>query len=269
MNRFSALVSAVLLLLSAAPAARAQIAVQDEAVQERTATPGESYSGVIRIRNTSAEVQEVKVYQTDYLFAADGTSGYPAPGSLPRSNAGWVSVGPSTLTLAPGETAELGYRVSVPASGAAGTYWSMVMAEPVERGSAESSLSDGDRAELGLRTRLRFGVQLATHVAGAGDPQLSFSNPSAAVGAEGGRALDVEVVNTGEVGYRPVLRLELFDAEGSLVGRFESTRGLLYPGTGIRQRFELGDLASGEYRALVVADAGGDDLFGARYRLTL
>jgi hypothetical protein len=41
----------------------------------------------------------------------------------------------------------------------------------------------------------------------------------------------------------------------------------MYPGTSVRQRIVLPDLPEGEYRALVVVDAGGDDAFGAEYTI--
>ena len=45
------------------------------------------------------------------------------------------------------------------------------------------------------------------------------------------------------------------------------------PGSRLREtgllRFDLGAIPAGEYQALVVADAGGDQVFGAQYHLKL
>ena len=46
-----------------------------------------------------------------------------------------------------------------------------------------------------------------------------------------------------------------------------SERGLLYPGTSLRQEFRLGTLAAGTYKALVVVDTGGDQVFGGQFTL--
>jgi hypothetical protein len=81
--------------------------------------------------------------------------------------------------------------------------------------------------------------------------------------------LELEVANSGTLAYRPELRVELFDAAGNRAGTFSATRGLVYPGASIRQRFELGRLPAGDYQALVVGDSGGAEVFGAQYRLKL
>ncbi|HET6566508.1 MAG TPA: hypothetical protein VFG50_01000, partial [Rhodothermales bacterium] len=75
-------------------AADAQVAVVSGLSEEHTAQPGETYQGAIQVRNQTAESQEVRVYQTDYLFYADGTNVYGAPGSTRRSNASWITYNP-------------------------------------------------------------------------------------------------------------------------------------------------------------------------------
>lgn len=260
---------ALLATLAGAPAA-AQIAVVSDAVEEKTAAAGESYAGTIRIRNTSGRAQEVKLYQTDYAFFADGRTIYGEPGSGPRSNARWVTMSPARLTLAPGAEGTVSYRVAVPAAAAQrGSFWSMVMVEPIEAGSAESAQpAPARKAQLSVQTRTRFGVQVVTHVGDEGARTLEFGTPRATNAAGGARSLEVDLANTGDRAFRPVLRLELFTADGAPAGRVESGRGLVYPGTSLRQRFELAGIPAGTYDALVVADAGGDDVFGARYKVT-
>jgi hypothetical protein len=77
------------------------------------------------------------------------------------------------------------------------------------------------------------------------------------------------VANTGERAERVEVRLDLFDADGAPAGRLRAERGLLYPGTSLRHGFELGPLRPGVYRALVVADTGGEELVGAEYSIRL
>jgi hypothetical protein len=166
--------------------------------------------------------------------------------------------------------ATVGFTVAVPAGAAlAGTYWSMVMVEGVQAGGAEAAAVRGARVRIGVRPTIRYGVQLATTISGTGSAKAAFANPHAEPAAAGHRTLAVDVANQGELGFRPKLRLELFDAAGNKVGRWEAARGLLYPGTSVRQAFDLGAIPAGTYQALVVADAGGESVFGARYRLSL
>lgn len=248
----------------------AQIAITHPTTLERQARAGEVYSGTIVVRNTTAQPQEAKVYQTDYEFFADGRTLFEEPGTVPRSNAAWITFAPSRLSLLPGENAEVSYTVSVPedaGSGLVGSYWSVIMVEAVPRSAPESSAgTPGEKIRMGVRTLLRFAVQVVTHVA-TGERRAEFEGTRVVATSDGGRVLEFDVVNTGELGYRLAISLELYDAEGAPAGKFEQKRGLLYPGTSLRQRFSLGEISPGTYTALVVADTGTEDVFGAQYTL--
>ncbi|MDB4950806.1 MAG: hypothetical protein JWM27_3455 [Gemmatimonadetes bacterium] len=256
--------------LAPARSALAQIVVTSANVEEREARPRETWSGIIRLRNTTGAPQEARVYLADYAFQADGTARYPDPGTAPRSSARWTTVSPGHLTVPANGEATVAYTVAVPAQPAlAGTYWSMVMIQAVSPGDPASAAARNARVQVGVRPTIRYGVQLATTLAGTGAAKAAFASPRAEPAAGGHRSLSVDVLNDGTLAYRPKVRLELFDAAGNPVGRWEAVRGLLYPGTSLRQAFDLGALPAGAYQALVVADAGGDSVFGARYRLSL
>lgn len=252
--------------------ARAQVAVMSPAVEERVAKPGEEYRGTIVVLNTTAEPQEAKVYQTDYRFVADSGTHYDEPGGQPRSNAPWISFSPSRLMIPPGARALVTYTVAVPpASGRAlaGTHWSIIMVEALSKGSAESTAPAPAKRQVrvGIQSTVRYATQIATHVAGGGSTLAEFAAPLVLKKSATAKALTFTFANVGERAYRPELRLELYSEQGGLVGTFTSTRGLLYPGTSVRQEFDLGSVRPGRYKALVIADTGLDDVFGAQYTL--
>lgn len=248
----------------AAPAAlAAQVSVISSTLEERQAAPGERYTGTVRLRNTSAGPQEARLYQTDYRFLADGRTFFAQPGTTPRSNAAWVQFNPARLTLAAGEEAVVAYAVSVPAGEEVrGSYWSVLMVE-----TARPEPPAGARRGVGITPTVRYAVQVATHV-GQAERRIAFEG-ARLVERGGARALEVDVVNTGQQADRLELHVDLFDAEGAPAGRLTSARGLVYPGTSIHQRFELPALPAGTYRALLVVDTGGDEVFGAEYTLRL
>src|SRR5205807_6789964 len=107
-----------------------QIAVVGSTVEERVAAPGELYTGTIVVRNTSRQDQPVRIYQTDYLFFADGTSHFDDPGTTPHSNAKWITPTVRSLLVPPASEMTVTYTVKVPSSDSlVGTYWSAVMVE--------------------------------------------------------------------------------------------------------------------------------------------
>ncbi len=247
-------------------AAGAQVSVLSETVQEQAAAPGETYTGTVRVLNPSRVPQSVRVYQADYRFYADGTTHFDPAGSTARSNARWVAPGAGQVPLPPGGETTVTYTVTVPAGDSVtGTYWSAVMVEGVPLGGGAPGGPDG-RAQVGVGAVLRYAVQVATHVRG-GSRRVRFTVPAVRAAPDGGRTLDLTVENVGERGYRPSLWVEVYDAEGALRARRQQDRGLLYPGTSVRQQFALGALPAGTYKVVLFADTGDDAVYAAAHKL--
>jgi hypothetical protein len=255
-------------LCGVSPCVSAQVVIISEAVVERRADPGESYTGVIQLRNSTTQPQDARIYQTDYMFYADGRNIFGVAGSVPRSNARWLTFTPDYVTVPAGQTIPVQYSVTVPKGGSplVGTFWSMLMVETVAPGSAQSVQRAGADPRLGLRTTTRYGTQIVTHLASTGRMELAFANVAVAPSRAGSDAtLSLDVTNAGDRGARARMTLELYDSAGQLVAKREQQRGLLFPGTSLRQEFKLGTLRSGTYKAMVLADAGGDEIFAGEY----
>ena len=242
--------------------AASQIAV-GSTVEEHTASSGETYTGVIPVRNTTAVPQPVRVYQEDYTFFADGTSHFDPPGSIARSNAKWVTASGGTITVPPGAELNVAYTIRVPRdSSLSGTYWSTIMVE-----GAPNLPSHVGAGQIAIGSIMRYSIQLATHIGATGSRKIQFARQQIATVTNGSPSLDFEVTNTGERGYRPLIWMELYDEKGGLRGKSQQQRGLLYPGTSVKQSFSLGNPAPGNYKAIVFADTGDDAIFAAQYKL--
>jgi hypothetical protein len=262
------LVAGSLLIL---PAAMGQIAVIGGLSQDHEAIPGEVYDGAITVKNDTDVEQEVKMYQRDYFFASDGSNVYGDPGRMPRSNARWVTFAPASLILPARGSANVKYTVTVPRDSAAnplvGSFWSMLMVESIPEGSPESSIKRKGSTKLGLLQNIRYAVQIATHMRNAGTKMVRFFGVKLVQGEDGGRSLQVDIENTGDAYLRPDVTVELFGAEGESHGKLPGGVFRMYPGTSVRHLIKMNDLPPGTYKALIVVDAGGPDVFGAQYTL--
>ena len=251
--------------LHASTRAHAQIAVVGSTVEERTATAGESYVGTIVVRNLTQQDQPVRIYQTDYLFFADGTSHFDSVGSAPRSNGAWITPTVRSLLVAPGSEMTVSYTVKVPANESLrGTYWSAMM---VEGAPTEAGRPSAGRPQVGLGAVVRYAVQLATHIRDTGSRKVSFANSRFLTNADSTQSFELEVRNDGERAYRPALWIEVYDEQGAMRANARAERGLLYPGTSLKQTFALGRLAPGTYRGIVFVDSGEDAVFAQQYTL--
>jgi hypothetical protein len=254
-------------ILCVAPRAQAQIAVVGSTVEERSSAPGESYTGSILVRNLSDVDQPVRIYQTDYLFFADGTSHYNDPGTTTRSNAKWITPTVRSLLVPPRSEMTVTYTVRVPQGDSlAGTYWSIIM---VEGAPNEANRASAGQPQVGVGVVMRYGVQVATHIKASGTRKVSFANSKFLTNEDGTQTFELEVSNAGERAYRPALWIEVYNEAGELKVSARQERGLLYPATSLKQVFNLGKLGAGTYRAIVFADSGEDAVFASQFTLKL
>ncbi len=243
--------------------ASAQIAVVGSTVEEHNAAPGQSYEGTVLVRNLTAQPQPVRIYQLDYHFFADGTTHFDPAASTARSNAGWIKPSATSIVVPPSSEMTLGYTVTVPKGDTLrGTYWSALMVE-----GAPTAPPPTENKQVGLGAVVRYAVQLATHLPSAGSRRIAFFNQTLTTDSTGQKHMEVEVQNVGDRGYRPNIWIELYDAAGTLRGRREQQRGLLYPNTSLKQQFVFDKLPAGSYKAVVFADTGDDSVFATEYKL--
>ena len=247
----------------------AWVSISSGLTYENHTRPGDTYNGVIQIVNSRDQIQTLKLYQTDYRFFSDGRNLYDEPGTTDRSNAGWITFSPKRLTIPPNAVGEVPYTVRVPDdSTLVGTYWSMIMVEPIVEDSPEDPRRAADDSAIRVRQVIRYGLQMISHVGEHGEGQIEFHAPKL-LKDERGRFLQVDVKNVGQLSLTPTLWTELYDQEGSYVGKYDGGRLRTFPGTSARFKIDLSTLAHGTYKAMVVGDCGGDDIFGARYTLKL
>lgn len=245
-----------------------QIQIAGDLTIERNCRPGDRRQASIIVENTSTEAVDVKVYQNDYVFYADGTVSYLPPGDLPRSNSRWIGFTPSIVRIPAREQTQISITIEVPERlELEGTYWSLLLIEPIPD-EEDDERDESEEYTLNLKEIVRYGIQVVTTVGTASSPVLAFRNPALYAGVDG-RVLEADLENVGEAWIRPVYFCEIYDPLGDMVAKVELPRRRIYPDTSIRLSFTLPPLESGTHKALVVADAGGDRLYGAQYTLNI
>lgn len=257
-----------LLALAVASSSQGGVSVVGSLARTTALKAGGSFDGVIVLQNNSAEPADVRVSQVDYLFYADGSNNYGEPGTAPRSNAPWLTITPSLLKLAPGESQSVRYKGTAPADPKLrGTFWSMVMVEP-NSAAAITPADEAGKVAVGLQTTIRFAVQIVTEL-GAGATQSLKVLEKSLVQAEGKRTFQVDIGNDGEQLLIPAMSVELFDSKGASVGKFDAGRARIYPECSVRAKVDLSTVPPGKYVAMVLLDSGAAQVMGAQYDLEL
>ena len=251
-----------------ASTSQAGVIVVGKLARHATVKPGDPFEGTILLKNPDAQPAEARVFQTDYLSDAEGRTDYAQPGSTPRSNAGWLTVTPTQVKLAAGESISVRYKGRVPVDAKLrGTYWSLIMIEPLA--AAPSSPHAGEKqVSVGLQTVVRWGVQIVTEMPGEGTRSLQMLSKCVEK-AEGKRSLNLDIANNGERLLIPAVGVELFDCNGASIGRFDGTKTRIYPTCSTRAKIDLTNVPVGKYTAMVLLDSGGDQVMGAQYELAI
>ncbi len=269
MNTRMRFILTVAMLGTASPHAHAgNFSVIGELTRECALTRGDVKQESIVVRNPGQAPVQIRAYQRDYRTYADGRKEFGKPGSVDRSNSGWITVTPHEMVLEPGQTASFKATVRVPENASlSGTYWSVVMVEPVPDMSLLPPLPKTDKPTVRVVAIKRYAIQFVTHLGKSGTYQLRFAEPRIE-DDDGERMLALDIENTGSRWIRPNLWAEVYDESGVSRGRFSGKRLRLFPGCSVRSGIDISTLPTGRYQALIVADGGADDnVFGGRYQL--
>lgn len=249
--------------------AHAQVSVRGDLHRELEVLPGTTHSGTIVLENYDTKPAEVKLYQTDYRTESPGQNFYETPGSHPRSNAGWISISPMRFTIPAGETYSVTYVLEVPADpDLTGSYWSVLMIEAIPPESPESAEADPNQSTVGIITVIRYAFGFVTHIGTTGTAQPEIVNATLTL-VDGTPTLGVDVMNAGTRVLLLEIHAELYDAQGALVATREGVGRRSYPGSTRRHDIPLGDIPTGPYTALVIIDAGYNNVFGASLSILL
>ena len=247
----------------------AQIYVEDGLTYEHELQLSGAVNGTFAIGNAGGKPQEVKIYQNDYFFNAEGEKSYLEMGSLERSNARWITFFPSRFIVPANDKTVVTYEIEAPpGESLVGTYWSMLMVEPIPESSPEASGNRNEDEVVAVRQVLRYALQIVTHIGGTGTRQLKVVHASL-YKEDDAVELHIDVENTGERWLRPQLTADVFASDGAKLPGIVGRRRRLYPGTSVRFSVDLSTLGTGTFKVLVILDAGGEDVFGASYSIQL
>ena len=259
----------IVFLFWSAWSASGQVTVQGPLTHEVELLPGGSHSGIIVLQNTGNRTEEVKLYQTDYRSQSPGQHFYEDPGTSARSNADWISTSPKRFTVPPGERYGISYVMEVPGDPSlSGTYWSVLMIEPVPAQSPESYDADPEKTSVGIITLLRYAVRFVTHIGTTGTFQPEISGVNLTL-VEDTPTLGIDIANIGSRLLAIEIWAELYDPTGNLVARRDGSGASLYPDSSRQYQIGLDGVGPGEYTALVVIDAGDNNVYGTSFPLAL
>lgn len=226
---------------------------------------GSTETGSFLVINDEAEETTVNVSLADWFRALDGENRFVEPGTVERSAAAWITVAPTQFFLAPGDSVEVRFTISVPAN-VAGTFWTALLVEGTPR-------EVQSQAGTTILVRKRFAVKILETPPGTGtlngqirDLKITGQNPLTTV---------IQFENAGLINMPAVKgRVEIRDATGQTIESISIEEFPILPGALRKLTIEssrpLGEfLPPGRYLILAILDFGGESLLGGQLVLEI
>ncbi len=244
--------------------AEAKVVVITGLSASHSAPVGGVVQGAITVRNDGEAPWTGTVSLSDYHTDVE-RSYFPPPGTVARSSAGWMTVEPTTLTLAPAERAVIRYELRVPDDPSLrGSYWNNVVIRDLDTSDMQASASSDPR--FTLKAQYETAVRISTDVGAEAPAEVKF-HTVALHGEADAPKLQIDLENTGERWMKATAQVELYGEDGARLGPFVAGPKSLYPGSEVRLDVALAPLASGDYVAVIIADGGDVGAFGTRKHL--
>lgn len=227
---------------------------------------GEVYKGVISLENTAKAPQNVKVYMQDVRYKWSGEIYYTNPQSHDHSNAAWIRLGGTQLTLQAGEKADLPYEIWVPQNlREASSYWSVIIIEP-ENPIEPDKIGKG----ITIHSVVRYAIQIITNYnTDELKPNLKFEHIKVEK-EQNNRILKVAVSNLGSVFCKSIVSADLYDRRnGQKIGTYQSVPMSLLPGNSKSFFIDISSVPRGQYTSVIMAVDEDENAFALNAELDI
>jgi hypothetical protein len=225
---------------------------------------GQVYKGKIAIENTDNKPQNVKIFLQDFSYQSDGTISYTSPHTNERTNTDWIKLNTNFVTLKAKEKTEVYYEITVPRTIAnAGSYWSVIIVEPVE----DVKPSDSKQG-VNITSIIRYAIQVITdYDADKVKPDLKFE--SVRIEKEDGRqVVKIAIANKGDIYCKPTAVIEIYNRKtGQKMGTFSSQAMGLLPKTSKSYHIDINKIPPDQYNAVIIATDEDENAFALNVEL--
>jgi len=214
--------------------------------------PGKTYTLSFQVRNDAQVSQTITVYLGDWDRSPTGEHRYYPPGTLERSLCEWLTVVPTRIVLAPGETGQITATLTVPSPEErelAGTYWGMIFVQGEPR-----PMEVEGTVVMAVE---RFGVKVYATVAGTARTAGVVRKVEAQATSDG-VLVKIEYQNTGNVHQEVGGTVRVIDRKGDIVQEKEVEPAPVLPGAERIFEVTLPALPPGIYQVQAMLDYGGE-----------
>ncbi|ASK32759.1 hypothetical protein CEY12_12575 [Chryseobacterium sp. T16E-39] len=225
---------------------------------------GQVYKGKIALQNTGSTSQNVKIFLQDFSYQSNGSIYYTTPHTNEKTNADWIKLNTTFLTLKAKEKTEVFYEITIPNNlTMAGSYWSVIIVEPVE----DIKPSDSKQG-VNITSIVRYAIQIITdYDSEKVKPDLKFESIKIDK-EEGKRILKIAIANHGVIYCKSSASVEIYNRKsGEKVGTFSTQAMGLLPQTSKLFPIDISKMPPDKYNAVIIATDEDENAFALNVEL--
>ena len=209
-------------------------------------------NGEIILQNTTDKPQRIKFNLREAIYACSEDRVFSKTNAHAQSATSWFNSPNMEKELGANEKYTYRYTIDIPADeNIKGSFWTVLMVS-IENPIKEDIINKN----IGIGTKIRYGVGLLTHVNELDDVNLNFQNINLNEGTSTKeKSLDVTIKNDGSFIERVALTLEVYDSHGNKVTELKTKSNLIFPNVCFNYTVDLSSLPPGKYECLLLADS--------------
>jgi hypothetical protein len=225
--------------------------------------PGAETSQSVKISNSGQVPTQVRVSISDWTLSETGDQRFEKPGAEKWGCANWVRANPLEFSLPPSGTTLVRYTMKVPAEAPPGGFHCAILFETLPP----------PREQLAAGTGVINLLRLVTTIyATTGNPpvlaKIDRLELSAAHSPKTGLEIVTEFSNPGTTQYRVTGGIDVLDADGRSIRKFEYKSFPVLPGVSRTAVFPVDPpLPPGQYLLRAIVDTGGKERLAAETRV--
>lgn len=224
-----------------------------------TGNPGEKVTETVILHNSSDKEYVFNINYKDWVREEDGNKVYTDSGTLPSSNASWVSTPENAVTIPAGTTKEVLVTMQIPANASKSAVTnSMLFFTQLPRQSDQAKVQNG----IGIITLFEVGLHVYYTPIGNNTKSLEITNiAEVSTDSSTSKKVAVSITNDGNVINDATVEFELTNTDTGKEIKLNANSISVLPGTHQVVQFTLPEKIAGKYLGVaIIKMAGSNDL---------
>jgi len=213
---------------------------------------GQTIQGEIILANTTNKEQRVSFDLNEAIYSCTSERVFLKTMPHANSSTNWFNGSIMEKVLAPKEKYIYKYSITIPNDATLkGSFWTTLMIT-IEKPFKEEVVNN-----IGLNSKIRYGVRLLTDVNSKDDVKLDFKNIDLNKQANNynNEQLDIKIFNESIFIENVKLTLEVYDDKGNKILETATKRSKVFPEVCRNFTVDISTLPKGKYQCIVIADS--------------